>query len=163
MIIAISSPPPIDTTELAQKLATQNGLRIIEDPAPSLCRGYGFQTLYDMPQKLQGEIRERLIREHADFVKTNNDLLLNFSVFEYLADWMRWSWANTPTEKWEEMLSVATEAARLYDQIYHVEDGTLREYDGYIWFDKRNAAQINRLLRSIYADLQVTENVKTTS
>lgn len=160
MIIAISSPPPIDTTELAQKLAEQNGLRIIEDPAPALCRQYGFQTLYDMPQRLQGEIRERLIREHRDLVKSNNDLLLNYSVFGYLADWMRWFWTNTPAEKWEEILSPATEAAQLYDQIYHVENGPSREYDGYIWFDKRNAAQISSLLRCLYTDLQVTHNLK---
>ena len=160
MIIAISSPPPIDTTEFAQKLAEQNGLKIIEDPAPSLCREYGFQTLYDMPQKLQGEIRERLIREHRDLVKTNNDMLLNYSVFEYLADWMRWFWADTPSEKWEEILGVAAESAQLYDQIYHVEAGTLREYDGYIWFDKRNAKQISNLLKCLYTDFQVTDILK---
>jgi len=160
MIIAISSPPPINTTELAQKLAEQNGLMIIEDPAPSLCREYGFQTLYDMPQKLQGEIRERLIREHRDLVKTNNDMLLNYSVFEYLADWMRWFWADTPSEKWEEILGVAAESAQLYDQIYHVEAGAMREYDGYIWFDKRNAKQISNLLKCLYTDFQVTDILK---
>ena len=160
MIIAISSPPPVDTTELAEKLAAQNGLRLIKDPAPSLCRGYGFQTLYDMPQKLQGEIRERLIREHRDLVKTNNDMLLNYSVFEYLADWMRWFWAETPSEKWEEILGVAAESAQLYDEIYHVEAGTLREYDGYIWFDKRNAKQISNLLKCLYTDFQVTDILK---
>ena len=159
MIISISSSPPFDTTELAQKLAEKNGLRIIDDPAPALCRGYGFQTLYDMPQKLQGEVRERLIREHSDFVKTNNDVLLNFSVFEYLADWMRWSWSNTPTEKWEEILSVASETAQLYDQIHHVEDGKLREYDGYVWFDERNSHQLNGLLKYLYGEMNCSEKV----
>ena len=160
MIIAISSPPPIDTSELAQKLAKQHGLRIIEDPAPALCREYGFQTLYDMPQNLQGEIRERLIREHRDLVKNSSDVLLNYSVFEYLADWMRWFWTNTPSEKWEDILSTAAEAAQRYDEIYHVEDGPLLEYDGYVWFDKRNAAQISSLLRCLYTDLQVTDSLK---
>ena len=160
MIISISSPPPFDTSELADKLAAQNGLKIIADPAPAVCREYGFQTLYDMPEKLQGEVRERLIREHLDLVKTGGDLLLNFSVFEYLADWMRWFWGNTPAEKWEEVLSLGAEAAHLYDQIYHVEDGKLREYDGYIWFDKRNAEQISGLLKYLYTDLKVTDSLK---
>jgi len=160
MIIAISSPPPIDTTKLAEKLAAENSLRIVEDPAPALCREFGFQTLYDMPQRLQGEIRERLIREHSEFVKNNDGLMLNYSVFEYLADWMRWFWATTPAERWEEILTTAGQAAQRYDQIYHVEDGPLREYDGYVWFDKRNASQINYLLKSLYADMQVTERLK---
>ena len=160
MIISISSPPPIDTTDLAEKLAAQNGLRIIEDPAPSLCREFGFQTIYDMPQGLQGEIRERLILEHRDFVKTNDDVLLNYSVFGYLADWMRWYWTNTSTEKWEEVLSAAGETAQLYDEVYHVEDGPRREYDGYVWFDTRNASQISGLMKCLYNDLQVTDKLK---
>jgi len=160
MIIAISSPPPFDTTELAEKLAAQNGLRVIQNPAPSLCREYGFQTLYDMPQNLQSEIRERLIREHADFVKTNNDLLLNFSVFGYLADWMRWFWRNTPTEKWEEMLVLAGDAASRYDEIHHIEAGESQQYDGYVWFDKRNSQQINGLSKYLYGEMNCNEKVK---
>ena len=91
MIIVISSPPPIDTTELAEKLASQNYLKVIKDPAPLICREYGFQTIYDMPVKLQTEIREKLIKDHAEFVKSNDNILLNYSVFGYLADWMRWA------------------------------------------------------------------------
>lgn len=161
MIIAISSPPPIDKTELAEKLAEQYNLKIIEDPSPQICKQYGFQTIYDMPTSLQTEIRERLIREHTDFVKANDDLLLNFSVFEFLADWMRWFWANTPTEKWEEIMLVANEAFDRYDEIYHIEKGAARNYDGYIWFDKRNASQINSLLKHLYTENNVSEKIKS--
>lgn len=160
MIIAISSPPPIDKTEAAKKLAEQHGLKIIEDPSPQICKQYGFQTIYDMPMTLQTEIRERLIYEHTDFVKANDNLLLEFSVFEFLADWMRWFWANTPTEKWEEIMIVANEAINRYDEIYHIENGEARNYDGYVWFDKRNANQINNLLKHLYSENNVSERIK---
>ena len=160
MIIVISSPPPIDTTELAEKLASQNDLKIIEDPAPSICRDYGFQTIYDMPHKLQTEIREKLIKDHAEFVKSNDNILLNYSVFRYLADWMRWAWATTPTEKWEEILSVASETVNHYDRIYHVEEGKSLEYDGYVWFDQRNSKQINNLIKHLYTEMNVIEKLQ---
>ncbi len=160
MIIAISSAPPFDTKKTAEKLAEQHGLKIIEDPSPQICRQYGFQTIYDMPQALQTEIRERLIREHTDFVKANDNLVLNFSVFEFLADWMRWFWANTPTEKWEEMMNVAAEAVNRYDEIYHVETGKKREYDGYVWFDDRNSKQINGLLHYLYSEFNTSDKTK---
>jgi hypothetical protein len=160
MIIAISSPPPIDKTELAKKLATQYGLTIVEDPAPTLCREYGFQTIYDMPQQLQAEIRERLIREHTAFLKVNDNLVLKFSIFEFLADWMRWFWANTPTEKWEDLLAVAHEASGLYTEIHHLDDGQSLEYDGYVWFDKFNSKQINSLIKQLYTEMQVGDELK---
>lgn len=160
MIIVISSPPPIDTTELAEKLASQNDLKIIEDSAPLICREYGFQTIYDMPFELQTEIREKLIKDHAEFVKSNDNILLNYSVFGYLADWMRWAWATTPTEKWEEILSVASETVNHYDRIYHVEEGKSLEYDGYVWFDQRNSKQINNLIKHLYTEMSVSEKLQ---
>ncbi|MFV0388984.1 MAG: hypothetical protein ACK5NT_09520 [Pyrinomonadaceae bacterium] len=160
MIIAISSPPPIDKSELAEKLAAQFDLRIIENPVPALCKDVGFQTLYDMPYKLQIESREKLIREHAEFVKANDNLLLKFSVFEFLADWMRWAWSNISTEKWEEISAVAEEAINSYDKVYHLDEGKSLEYDGYVWFDKRNAKQINNLLKSLYTEMQISGKIK---
>lgn len=159
MIIAISSPPSFETSDLAKKLAEQHGLKIIEDPAPQICKEYGFQTLYDMPFELQSEIRERLIFEHAQFVKDNENILLNFSVTEFLADWMRWFWANTPTEKWEKVMVAGSGTANRYDKIYHVEEGESKEYDGYVWFDKRNIKQINSLLKYLYEDMNLTEKI----
>ncbi|HEY2846596.1 MAG TPA: hypothetical protein VGI80_02200 [Pyrinomonadaceae bacterium] len=160
MIIAISSPPPVDTSELAAELAGKYGLRVVVDPAPALCKEYGFQTLYDMPRELQAEIRERLICEHADQAMSSDALLFNFSVFEYLADWMRWFWSDTPTEKWDAILATAAKAIAKYDEIYHVDSGKSLEYDGYIWFDSRNTSQIDGLLKGLYADLKVTDKLK---
>lgn len=160
MIIAISSPPPIETKGLAKKLAKQHGLKIIENPAPQLCQQYGFQTLYDMPFGLQSEIREKLIYEHAEFVKSNENVLLNFSVMEFLADWMRWFWATTPTEQWENLLIAGNKAAACYDKIYHIEEGELKDYDGYVWFDKRNCNQINNLLKYLYSEMNCSDKIK---
>jgi len=160
MIIAISSTPPIDTSSLAAELAGKHGLRIVEDPAPALCKEYGFQTLYDMPHELQGEIRERLVREHAELLSAEDGLLLNYSAFGYLADWMRWYWSHTPSEKWECITDTAAKAIAKYDEIYHVDSGEAREYDGYVWFDKRNADQINSLLKGLYVDLGVTDRLR---
>ena len=161
MIIAISAAPPVDTSELAQKLAAQHNLKIHEDPAPQICKDYGFQTLYDMPYELQTEIRDKLISEHAALVSENNNLLLNYSIFNYLADWMRWHWAHTPTEKWERIQSLASEIVARYDKIYHVADGKQRDYNGYVWFDRRNAVQINKLLEYLYSELNVLDKLQT--
>ncbi len=155
MIIAISSPPPIDKTELAEKLASQHGLRIIENPALAICKEYGFQTLYDMPEELQGEMREKLIRDHLAFLQANDNLVLKFSVFEYLADWMRWFWSNTPTEKWEDILIAAKGITSKYDENFHLDEGKSLEYDGYVWFDKLNASQIDRLIKNLYLDFNI--------
>ena len=159
MIISISSTPPVDTTELAKELAEENGLTVIGDPAPSVCRDFGFQTLYDMPDVLQLEIRERLIFDHLELVSTRTGVLLNFSVFQYLADWMRWFWTNTPTEKWDEITSAASDCAKLYDRVYHVEVGPRRAYDGYVWFDRLNAEQISTLMKGLYADFEIADKL----
>lgn len=161
MIVAISSIPAIDINNLAEQLAHTQSLQIVENPLPLICKEYGFQTLYDMPRELQTEIREKLIREHFDFVKTNDNVLLKFSIFEYLADWMRWAWSNTSTEKWEEILSISGEIINYYTEIYHVDKGDLLEYDGYVWFDERNAAQINSLLKHLYKDFGVLEKIRS--
>jgi hypothetical protein len=160
MIIAIAAPPPIDTGELARRLAARHGLAIQEDPAPRLCQEFGFQTLYDMPRVLQRDVRDRLLSDHASLVESATDLLLNYSIVNYLADWMRWFWADTSTEKWASVLALAERVASRYDRIHHVGKGATRPYDGYVWFDARNAAQIDGLMRTLYADLHVAHRVQ---
>jgi hypothetical protein len=73
---------------------------------------------------------------------------------------MRWFWSDTPTEKWESIMAEATKAIAKYDEIYHIDVGMPLEYNGYVWFDQRNAMQINSLLKALYADLQVTNRLK---
>jgi hypothetical protein len=160
MIIAIAAAPPIDTDELARQLAAQYGLTVHDDPAPRICREFGFQTLYEMPHALQADVRNHLLVEHAQLVEAGRDLLLNYSIFNYLADWMRWFWTETPTERWADVLASATRVVSRYDRIHHVGTGARRKYDGYIWFDARNASQIDRLIRALYTDLNASDRVE---
>jgi hypothetical protein len=50
-----------------------------------LCQDYGFQTLYEVPQTLQLEMREKLIVDHAALLQEADNLLLNYSVCGFLA------------------------------------------------------------------------------
>jgi hypothetical protein len=163
MIIAISAAPPLDTNPIAKKLATEHKLEVYQDPLPEICRRYGFQTLYDMPTALQLEIREKVVIEHVAQIRDLDKALLNYSVCGFLADWMRWAWAFTSTEKWEEIRSISSEIVSHYDAVYHLEHGPVREYDGYVWFDRRNADQINGLLKYVYSDLNISEKVRSLS
>lgn len=160
MMIAISGAPPVVTSALARHLAATHGLEVSPDPTPSLCATYGFQTLYDMPIDLRGDIRLRLITEHIRLIEQGADLVVEQSLFPWMADWMRWHWAHTPSQAWEAVYSLAERAARRYDVIYHVEGGPTRSYDGFAWLDKDNARQINRLLRMLYVELGVSELVR---
>ena len=114
-----------------------------------------------MPPELQADIRQKILFEEIDRLKTSDNVLFNYSLFGFLADWMRWFWGNTTTEKWEEICRESTEAVKKYDQIYHVDSGDAGEYDGYVWFDKRNAQQINLLLKNLYSDFGVLDNMRT--
>jgi hypothetical protein len=160
MIIAISAMPLLDTSELAKTLAAEHKLEIYEDPAPAICRQYGFQTLYEIPTSLQLEVREQLVVEHAELLQTGEDLLLNYSVFGFLADWMRWAWGSTPTEKWDNIKRISAVSASRYEAVYHLNNGPVREYDGYVWFDRRNAEQINSLLKYLYRELNIVDRLK---
>jgi hypothetical protein len=159
MIIAVSAAPIVDTSDISQRLSDKYSLAIQDDPAPEACAQFGFQTIYEMPAGLQSTVRESLIRTHLELVNNTDTLLLNYSVFGWIADWMRWCWSSTPTERWEEIVEIAAGAARRYEHIYHVENNVVRPYDGYIWLDRRNSRQINNLLKYLYHDFDVVGKV----
>jgi hypothetical protein len=160
MIISISSAPIVDKTREARLLSDKYKLEIQEDPAPQICLQYGFQTIYDMPAPLQGEVREQMISTHLEHVTQGDGLLLNYSVVEWLADWMRWSWNVTSTERWAKVLAEAVSCVEQYDQLFHVEHNGSRPYDGYVWLDKENSKQINSMMKFLYQDLGIVAKVK---
>lgn len=110
------------------------------------CEELGFQTIYDIPISHQCSVREDLIDEHLAFLRgIRGDYTLTFSVFMWLADWMRWGWSAVSAEDWERIVAKCRQCAQLYDQIELVPNGAALEYDGYAWLDVRNAAQIYSL------------------
>jgi len=160
MKIAISAPPTIDVSEFAKSFAGKNKARLIADPTRMMCEAYGFQTLYRMPGELQHKVRLDVLRAHASDLQTSENLVFETSIFALIADWMRWFWSATPTEKWEKVVAEITPASRRYDTIYHVTEGPQRSYDGYHWLDTRNAVEVSRLMCHLYEDLGVTDKVK---
>lgn len=161
MIVAVAAAPLWDKRALVDSLAKEHGLPIVADPAPALCKRYGFQTLYDMPEPLQGTARRELVAEHLAWVRAPGAKgVLAFAVSEWLADWMRWSWHNVPTETWEGIVADARAAASKYAAIHVLEEGAPRPYDGYAWLDRRNSAQLAGLLGFAHQELGVTKLVK---
>jgi len=160
MIISISTAPNIDTTALAQTLAQKYKLAIHEDPARTMCKQYGFQTIYDMPMILQKQVRKQLITNHLEFLTQHDDVLLNYSIVQWLADWMRWFWHTTPTEEWSQIMEIATTCAQKYQTVYHLQGTATQGYDGYVWLDKENSKQVNSLMLYLYAELGISERVK---
>jgi hypothetical protein len=160
MILAVSAAPTVDCSRLLARLAAERGLQPVPDPGREACAAFGFQTLYDLPDPLQRLVRTDLLKRHARLVCDRGDLLLGFSVVEWLADWMRWFWRGTSTDEWEHVLALGAEAARRYDVVYHVEGNDSRPYDGYAWLDRRNARQVNRLMLYLYGELGIGSRVR---
>ncbi len=160
MIVAVSAPPLVDRSTVIQELASRYGLRQVEDPAPGLCAQLGFQTLYDLPPELQRTCREQLLREHLAFVEQADDVLLEFSAVEWLADWMRWCWSGTSTRLWADILEVGKRAVGRYTELFHLEDGPPRAYDGYVWLDRENSEQASSLMRFLHRELGIDATLK---
>lgn len=159
MLIAISAPPDVDKSAVAQRLAG-NGAPIEGDPSKALCHSYGFQTLYEMPADLQKTARRRLLTEHLARLEDGRDGVFAFSAVEWLADWMRWLWSATPTEEWEEIVALAQRCIARYDVIHHLDSGPKKAYDGFVWFDRRNAEQQRLLMHMLYGSLGVAGKVQ---
>jgi hypothetical protein len=159
MRIVIAAPPTIDVSAMAKDLATKEKATLVADPSRGACERYGFQTLYEMPIALQKQARRKLIADHVASLRKNSSAVYDHSVFQWLADWMRWLWGETPSEEWEAVLAEATPAIALYDRIEHVAEGPAAGYDGYHWLDARNGKQIERLMRHLYADLGGADRV----
>ena len=159
MVTVITTHPRIDTAAYAK--AKFAGKKTLHDPAREACVKLGFQTLYDIPQPYQMQVRAELITAHLAALKKGipKDAVLTFSVFEWLADWMRWTWSNTPSLAWDAVLKQTSDIAKHYDRIVHLETGKLRAYDGYVWRDIPNAEQIDRLMRGLYVDCGVSKKV----
>jgi hypothetical protein len=153
MIYSVSASPRIDKGAVVQALAARHNLTVVPDPARALCKAYGFQTLYDMPFELQRAVRMQLVHDHLPFLSSAGDVVLEFSIAEWLADWMRWFWGRTPTEAWEGVMATAARAAERYNAVVHLDDGPARAYDGYAWLDRRNSSQVNVLLKVLYGEL----------
>jgi hypothetical protein len=162
MIIAVSSAPIVDKAREVQLLSDRYKLEVQEDPTPKICSQYGFQTIYDMPSELQCKVREQIIETHRDYVSQWDDVLLSYSVVEWLADWMRWSWNTVSTERWAKVLATASSSVGRYDQLYHLEHNVRRPYDGYVWLDKENSAQVNSMMRFLFQELGVVDKVRYT-
>jgi hypothetical protein len=159
MRLIIVAPPTIDISAIAKDLAAKEKATLVADPSRAACERYGFQTLYEMPVALQKQARRKLIADHIAALKKNGSAVYDHSIFQWLADWMRWLWGETPSEEWEAVLAEAASAIPLYDRIEHVTDGPAAGYDGYRWLDARNGQQIERLIRQLYVDLGCADRV----
>jgi hypothetical protein len=154
----ISAAPTIDVSALAARLAGSGG--VFADPSRALCERYGYQTLYEVPVELQKRLRLELIAGQAKSLTGERAGIWDHSVFAWLADWMRWLWAETPSEEWERVLAIARPAVEASDVIHHVVAGPRAAYDGYRWLDERNAAQVERLMRALYRDFGCEARVR---
>lgn len=158
MISIITAAPTIDVRSRALELARHQDCVFIADPTPLLCKHLGWQTLYEMPPTTQTEARLALMREHRVRVEEGK-AVFDHSVVGWLADWMRWHWSATTTERWDAVIAEARAISAMYDSIVHLERGPRRGYDGHAWLDDRNAAQIDGLMRHLYDELGLRSRV----
>ena len=159
MRLVIAAPPTIDVSAMAKDFAAREKATLIADPSRAACERYGYQTLYEMPLALQKQARRKLITDHIAALNKNKAAVFDHSVFQWLADWMRWLWGETPTEEWEAVLAEAKSAVPLYDKIEHVAEGPAAAYNGYTWLDQRNGQEIERLMRHLYVDFGCADRV----
>ena len=148
--IILSSHPAYDLKAVAAGLLKSNQFELIVDPTKALVQSYGFQTLYDMPVDVQKKLRMQLLHEHAASLLVASGRIYDHSVFAWLADWMRWLWSNTPTEEWDDVLSLARKIVANYDRVIVVASAPLKPYDGFVWRDQRNIEQTSALLSLLH-------------
>ncbi len=157
----ISAAQYFDVSPLVERIA---GIAPVDtDPARELVGRYGYQTLYEVPRELQKRLRLELIDRHAETLRASPHAICDYSVFVYLADWMRWLWSFTPSEEWESVLERARPAVELSETIHHVTSAPRAGYDGYRWLDRDNARQTERLMRALYRDFECEARVKMVS
>ncbi len=157
----ISAPPDVDISQLVDRIA---GIAPVDtDPARGLLRRYGYQTIYEVPRDLQKRLRLELIDLHVEALEASPHAICDYSVFAYLADWMRWLWSATAAQEWERVLDRARPAVELSETIHHVAAGPRAAGDGYRWLDHDNARQVERLMRSLYRDYECEARVKVVS
>jgi hypothetical protein len=138
MMKVIVAPPNLDVASYSS----------IADPTRRKCEELGFQTIYDIPLEQQLQVREELLDEHYLWLKScPGESTITFSVFSWLADWMRWAWNVVPANKWCSIIEKARRCADLYGAIEFISEGPELRYDGYAWLDKANAEQIQSLSR----------------
>jgi hypothetical protein len=101
----------------------------------------------------------QLLHEHAASLLVANGRIYDHSVFSWLADWMRWLWSDTPTEEWDDILSLARKIVANYDRVIVVGSAPLKPYDGFVWRDQRNIEQTSALLSLLHGLLGVKTEV----
>lgn len=159
MKIAITSVPTLDCHVYANELAASHRCSVFENPARGLCRELDFQTLYDIPVPDQLDVRLRLMTMHAQQLASGNGVHM-ISVIDMLADWARWLWSDTTSEKWEAVLHTGRQIAMHYDEVHWLRQGPARSYNGYDWLDARNAAQIGALIPFIAEQLDIGSKLR---
>jgi hypothetical protein len=152
MIVAIAASPLVDRAAYARKCAGSKG-RIVLDPSRELVRKHGFQTMYEVPKDLQTELRLELLDLHAAEMKKGGEIVFDHCAVEWMADWMRWHWAAGSTRAWDAAMAKAAKIVAKYDAVAHLTYGPARTYDGYVWLDRPNAAQVEELMFFLYGKL----------
>lgn len=158
MITVVTGSPLLDPCPRALELARLQSAVFIADPTRLLCKHLGWQTLYEMPAAIQTEARLSLLREHRARVE-DGDAVFDHSIVLWLADWMRWHWAATGAEAWDQVMDEARVIAARYTAVEHLEAGPPRRYDGHAWLDRRNARQTESLMRHLYDELGLAGRV----
>jgi len=149
MTTVFMKQPNQDISVYVTEAASKSGKSLIEDPARAVCESLGYQTLYEIPSMQQIQVRKDLIQIHLDQLQSNTGAVFDHSVMNYLSDWMRWSWSDTTTEVWDEVITLAKKCTEFYESVYVCSNAPLAGYDGYTWLDKRNAeqqAELNRFM-----------------
>ncbi len=160
MIIAVTAAPIVDRIKCIDVLKKQYSCLSAEDVMKGCCIAYGFQTIYDMPSPLQKKVRTTLLYDHLNFLRgRSGNIILEYSIVEWVADWMRWFWGKTTTEEWDRVVEISRECLIRYDKIYHLEHGEKRPYDGYVWLDAANSRQINEIMKYLYRYFEIENKI----
>lgn len=164
MIISVTAAPIVDRSKCVDVLKRQYSCLSVEDAMKNYCISHGFQTIYDMPSPLQKNVRTTLLYDHLNFLRgRSQNIILEYSIVEWVADWMRWFWGKTTTEEWDRVIEISRECLTRYDKIYHLENGETRPYDGYVWLDAANSRQINEIMKYLYRYFEIENKITVSS
>lgn len=118
----------------------------------------GYDSPYSITEDLN-QFRFDVLKRQIMEENQAKQFLVDRSVIDAWAYYMRWSWNSSTVEETEEFYQLAYEQAQKYDLLIYVPIMFEIQDDGYRWANPIYQQQVDRLLRSIINDWSLNDKV----
>lgn len=149
--IAVVGPEAAGKTSLAQALAEQLGVPLLDDPRVTFLAQTGYHTLYEAARARpvwRDLLEHQLAREAGP-----EAAILDTPALDCWVLWQRWGWCAASPAVTDRLYASVSAAARRYTHIVLMPDRQVASGGGNRFVDAENAAQVARLTRAAVDEL----------